>query len=257
MAQTASATTPQHGRAGGARGGAIGPSTGGPEQRRQASTTPGGSSSRISAYARLDFASFTFYVQTLQVIMGRRRADRRRRRGIDVHLGTAKAISRRHAKIFYNFANQRFEFSVLGRNGAFVDDTFIERGATVPLADGTRIQIGQIGFSFVLPSASNLEADSSGAGHRTIKPADAISLRESSAIPAISLAADARDEYAASPPAAARGMSLSDIYKAIQELFPYYQYAPYGWQNSVRHNLSLNKLFVKISKEGKGWLWGL
>lgn len=54
-----------------------------------------------------------------------------------------------------------------------------------------------------------------------------------------------------------RGMSLSEIYSAIQALFPYYQYAAYGWQNSVRHNLSLNKSFVKIAKEGKGWLWGL
>lgn len=142
--------------------------------------------SRISAYARLDFASFTFYVQTLQVVMGRRvdsagaaassdtlTPNRSRSRtpsrqdantpgaannqvsasntpgatatvagtsggngSIDVHLGTAKAISRRHAKIFYNFANQRFEFSVLGRNGAFVDDVFVEKGSTVPLNHG-------------------------------------------------------------------------------------------------------------------------
>ena len=25
----------------------------------------------------------------------------------------------------------------------------------------------------------------------------------------------------------------------------------------MRHNLSLNKSFCKVSKEGKGWLWGL
>ena len=53
------------------------------------------------------------------------------------------------------------------------------------------------------------------------------------------------------------GMTLSDIYKEIQRLFPYYEYCPHGWQNSVRHNLSSNKAFKKIAKEGKGWLWGL
>ncbi|ANB12163.1 Fhl1p [Sugiyamaella lignohabitans] len=53
------------------------------------------------------------------------------------------------------------------------------------------------------------------------------------------------------------GLSLSDIYKAIQEIFPYYEYCPHGWQNSVRHNLSSNKAFRKVSKEGKGWLWGI
>ncbi|KAK9238125.1 fork head domain-containing protein [Lipomyces kononenkoae] len=415
--------------------------------------------SRISAYARLDFASFTFYVQTLQVVMGRRvdsalnnhqdgpngtdatgtPNERSRSRtpskpgnadnvskpsagcggngAIDVHLGTAKAISRRHAKIFYNFANQRFEFSVLGRNGAFVDDVFVEKGATVPLNHGSRVQIGQIGFTFLLPSSSNLESGDT-TPTQTIKPSDAISLRDAKPLPTLSMSttpapdtivkveeqmntelatAEAHDinkffidpeniqpagqlmrddanahqstqsvhspthqqhqqpppqyqqfqelqqdeinmihaltggntleqipgmiaseianmpssvspdpsslhehtpqpqarpkpskraekrhptppspsqippEYREKPPnsysslievslrtfATERGMSLSDIYQAIQELFPYYRFAPYGWQNSVRHNLSLNKLFVKIAKEGKGWLWGL
>lgn len=55
---------------------------------------------------------------------------------VDVDLGNSKAISRKHAKIFYNFGTQRFELSVLGRNGAFVDDQFIETGTTVPLRDG-------------------------------------------------------------------------------------------------------------------------
>ncbi|KAK9466558.1 fork head domain-containing protein [Lipomyces arxii] len=389
------------------------------------------SESRISAYARLDFASFTFYVQTLQVVMGRHVENHQGQRhgpnpgdrtslgrapskgadietankptpvgvngAIDVHLGTAKAISRRHAKIFYNFANQRFEFSVLGRNGAFVDDVFVEKGATVQLNHGSRVQIGQIGFTFLLPSSSNLDGGDSNES-QTIRPADAISFRDAntfSQLPVVSqedeikhedqpslqeanaevtnynnffseiapeeieldqqqdidlqvqteeqqrhdeelrqaefnvlhaltgsrldveshinqdgkvisdssldplLSRDGTpqeqqsrnkilkraekrhptppspssipEEYRVKPPnsysslieislqtfATERGMSLSDIYQAIQELFPYYRFAPYGWQNSVRHNLSLNKLFVKIAKEGKGWLWGL
>lgn len=89
---------------------------------------------RVSAYARLDFPSFTFYVQTLQVILGR--GAESGGSVVDVDLGSAKAISRKHAKIFYNFGTQRFELSVLGRNGAFVDDKFVETGSTVPLKDG-------------------------------------------------------------------------------------------------------------------------
>lgn len=86
---------------------------------------------RVSAYARLDFPSFTFYVQTLQVILGRRPENGAS--VVDVDLGVAKAISRRHAKIFYNFGSQQFELSVLGRNGAFVDDSFVDHGSTVLL----------------------------------------------------------------------------------------------------------------------------
>lgn len=89
---------------------------------------------RVSAYARLDFSSFTFYVQTLQVSLGR--SAEKGSGMVDVDLGPVKAISRRHAKIFYNFGTQRFELSVLGRNGAFVDDTFVDTGSTVPLKNG-------------------------------------------------------------------------------------------------------------------------
>lgn len=89
---------------------------------------------RVSAYARLDFSSFTFYVQTLQVSLGR--SAEKGSGMVDVDLGPVKAISRRHAKIFYNFGTQRFELSVLGRNGAFVDDTFVDTGSTVPLQNG-------------------------------------------------------------------------------------------------------------------------
>lgn len=55
----------------------------------------------------------------------------------------------------------------------------------------------------------------------------------------------------------ASGISLSEIYKSIQDIFPYYRYCPHGWKHSVRHNLSSNKAFQKISKEDKGWLWGI
>ncbi|KHJ41106.1 fork head domain protein [Trichuris suis] len=41
-------------------------------------------------------------------------------------------------------------------------------------------------------------------------------------------------------------LRVSEIYDFIIENFPFFVTAPSGWKNSVRHNLSLNKSFVKI-----------
>jgi forkhead box protein N len=44
-------------------------------------------------------------------------------------------------------------------------------------------------------------------------------------------------------------LPVKDIYNWILTHFPYFQNAPTGWKNSVRHNLSLNKCFKKVEKE--------
>lgn len=55
-----------------------------------------------------------------------------------------------------------------------------------------------------------------------------------------------------------RKLTLSQIYKWINETFVWYQ-TKSGWQNSIRHNLSLNKAFQKQerpkSDPGKGHYW--
>lgn len=54
-------------------------------------------------------------------------------------------------------------------------------------------------------------------------------------------------------------LNLAAIYQAIEEQYPYFRNRGQGWRNSVRHNLSLNSCFVKVSRceDGKGHHWGI
>ncbi|KAI9299621.1 fork head domain-containing protein, partial [Cunninghamella echinulata] len=45
-----------------------------------------------------------------------------------------------------------------------------------------------------------------------------------------------------------RRLTLSEIYKWITIHYPYYTMQEHGWQNSIRHNLSLNKGFIRIQR---------
>jgi len=54
-------------------------------------------------------------------------------------------------------------------------------------------------------------------------------------------------------------LTLSQIYSFIASKYNYYKLDDKGWQNSIRHNLSLNRHFVKVARNqnepGKGSFW--
>lgn len=61
--------------------------------------------------------------------------------------------------------------------------------------------------------------------------------------------------------APSRRLTLAQIYKWISDHFSFYKASESGWQNSIRHNLSLNKNFIKQERPkddpGKGNYWAI
>ncbi|KAE8446132.1 hypothetical protein EG329_012503 [Mollisiaceae sp. DMI_Dod_QoI] len=58
-----------------------------------------------------------------------------------------------------------------------------------------------------------------------------------------------------------RRLTLAQIYKWISDTYSFYCATDAGWQNSIRHNLSLNKAFIKQERPkddpGKGNYWAI
>ncbi|KAF2742765.1 hypothetical protein M011DRAFT_411907 [Sporormia fimetaria CBS 119925] len=54
-------------------------------------------------------------------------------------------------------------------------------------------------------------------------------------------------------------LTLANIYQFIRDRYAYFRHTNAGWQNSIRHNLSLSKVFDKVARRtdepGKGMKW--
>lgn len=142
---------------------------------------------------------------------------------------------------------------VFGKNGAFVNDQFVEKGVTVPLENRTKIQIGEVSFSFLLPKLENEDhtqdtspsqansqksGASSGTGFHRASP----SVKKDTAAggagdasgdskPPFSYASLIAQAINATP---SRKLTLNGIYQHITTHYPYYQMSQNGWQVSLQ-----------------------
>ncbi|KAL1915553.1 uncharacterized protein VTP21DRAFT_6677 [Calcarisporiella thermophila] len=53
-------------------------------------------------------------------------------------------------------------------------------------------------------------------------------------------------------------LTVSEIYEWFLEHYPYFRHTSCPWKNSIRHNLTMKRLFVRVRPvSGKGGLWAL
>ncbi|WAR60212.1 hypothetical protein PtB15_9B149 [Puccinia triticina] len=112
---------------------------------------------RVQAYAKLEFPQHDFFIRKLSIIIGRRPPSSKQQQTIkqeeiDVDLGPIRAVSRKHAALFYDWPFGRWSIHVLGRNGCVVDGRWKARSEIIPLRTRTKIQIAERIFYFILPT---------------------------------------------------------------------------------------------------------
>ena len=103
---------------------------------------------KISAYYSLVFPTFTYYLQTLNVTIGRRciptsTASSSEQTQVDVDLGPLKSVSRLHARILRDskaFVVEDLESS----NGTFVNSQFLRPHEAYPLKSGDDLRLGEL-----------------------------------------------------------------------------------------------------------------
>lgn len=64
------------------------------------------------------------------------------------------AISREHARIYYNFDSGAFDIEVLSSNGLYHEDQFYKQGEVIELNHGDTIVIGMVEMTFFLPDCA-------------------------------------------------------------------------------------------------------
>ncbi|KAK7287385.1 hypothetical protein RIF29_00658 [Crotalaria pallida] len=103
-------------------------------------------------FAKLQGVDFEYYMKKYSILLGRNSSTSK----VDVDLadlGGGTAVSRYHARIFYDFPRRRFSLEVLGRNGCYLEGVlYLPGNPPVKLDSQDHLRIGQKEFYFLLPS---------------------------------------------------------------------------------------------------------
>ena len=124
------------------------------------------------AYAKIAGSSWTFYVEELEVRIGRPPDERQSsvqpgsssndnppdKSLVHIDLGPSKLISRLHAEIRYQQQHGYWYVAVNGRNGMKLDGQDLKRGHEAPLHSGAVLEIAGTQMMFITPNDS-LEID--------------------------------------------------------------------------------------------------
>ncbi|CCK73045.1 forkhead family transcription factor FKH2 KNAG_0M01920 [Huiozyma naganishii CBS 8797] len=160
-------------------------------------------------------------------------------------------------KMYSSTSPNQSQFQNFNGNGQFVPQTelsgpttivnreFLSSNNSQQMKNSTAVNLQRLnaltvnGFPHAMDFATDLSLDE----NRTVKPPHSYATMITQAILS-----------------SAEGIiSLADIYRFISTNYAYYRFAKTGWQNSIRHNLSLNKAFEKVPRRpnepGKGMKW--
>lgn len=253
--------------------------------------------SEVQAYAKIAGKDWTFYVKRLKVSIGRNAENHNPENfedGVDIDLGPSKVVSRRHANIEYNMNTQCWDLYINGRNGLKVN-TFrlnLPNGKAHTLKSGDIVDIGGTQMMFILPNMpptipdqfryllqnKKIKTENQNQSQNLLaNQVKAFQIQEGvSQISSSGITQEqdySKDESKDMKPPYSYAtmitqailsnhhgiMSLSEIYEWISSHYAYYRHTKQGWQNSIRHNLSLNKAFEKVPRKpnepGKGMKW--
>ncbi|KAK9450079.1 fork head domain-containing protein [Limtongia smithiae] len=251
----------------------------------------------VRAYAKLAGATWTYYVRALKVTIGRysEPTPNTDPEHIDIDLGPMKVVSRKHAVVKYDLQTRTWVISVMGRNGVKIDGVPYKDGKTAELHSGSVLDIGGVQMMFVLPDQLPADLDDQNDVSQDYDESEMITSRmpmqnSSAAYPkgvaiitkpqvrgvetidntyndlSLDEAKDIKPPYSyatmisqailSSPEGK---LTLAAIYSWISDHYSFYRHAKTGWQNSIRHNLSLSKAFQKVPRAtdepGKGMKW--
>ena len=118
----------------------------------------------VKAYAKIAALDWTYYITKLDVNIGRPpettsntrtptpQADPESQSYVHIDLGPGKLVSRNHASINFDSKQEKWLFSVRGRNGAKVNTEPVRSGEQHQLTSGDVIEIANVEMMFVLPT---------------------------------------------------------------------------------------------------------